>query len=246
MIDIHAHIDFEKSSIEECLQDMQKNHIEQRVISSLNHIHSGVEIEKIIESVKENEKRLIGCMLVDPSRDDALQFVQSYIKNPAIMMIEFDSYRHGYFPELTKGLIDILDYVQEVRPDIVIKVFTGIGAKSIPHQWEIVAKKYPMINFVFLHIGCFDYGYSCVDVVKRNENVFTEFSNQYEMQILRKAFSELDDSKILFGTTYPERLSSSAIDVIDLFDLPQETREKYFNNNAMRLLYESKGGHNNG
>ena len=85
-------------------------------------------------------------------------------------------------------------------------------------------------------MGCFDYGYSCVDIVNRNENAFIESSNQYELQIFKKALNKLDKSKIVFGTMYPERLTSNGKDIFDLFELSKEELDLIFSDNAKRIM----------
>ena len=87
-------------------------------------------------------------------------------------------------------------------------------------------------------MGCFDYGYSCVDVVARHENAYTEISNQYELQILRKAIEHIDNEKILFGTTFPERLTSSSLRVLDTLNITEEEKNNIYYKNAKELLEE--------
>ena len=118
----------------------------------------------------------------------------------------------------------------------MVKVFVGIGARSIPQQWEFWAKKYPKIKFIFLHMGCFDYGYTCIDVASRNKNIFIETSNQYELQILRKSINTLDSHKILFGSMYPYRLTSTGLKIFDMLNLKKQYLNLIFNHNARSIL----------
>ncbi|MDD7512646.1 MAG: amidohydrolase family protein, partial [Clostridiales bacterium] len=117
-----------------------------------------------------------------------------------------------------------------------IKVFTGIGQHGIPQQWEKYLVKYPSLKIIFLHMGCFDYGYTCIDVVKRNDNAYTEISNQYESQILRKCLREIPVSKILFGSSFPERLTSSSLIILDMLDIDEEYKRQIYNNNNRCFL----------
>ncbi len=128
-------------------------------------------------------------------------------------MIEFNSIEHGYYPDSCPNIDQILDIVEETQTPV--KVFTGIGSMSMPEQWAVHAKKDPNITFIFLHIGCFDYGYSCVDVANENDNILVDTSNQYEVQVLRKAFSVLPKGKLLFGSYYPTTLTKCSIDLFD-------------------------------
>lgn len=236
MIDIHSHVRVIEGvpAVQELLQDTKEKNISKRYISTFegNTIQEGNEM--INDLVKNNLEVLGGCAVINPALASAVEDVKHALSLEHIEMIEFDSYRHGYYPDNTPILFDVFDEIQNTN--ITVKVFVGIGAKAMPHQWEILAKRYPTVNFIFLHMGCFDYGYGCIDVIKRNPNIYTETSNQYEMQILDKAFSELDSSKILFGTTYPERLTRSGIEIFELFDIKDEDIDNIMFKNAEKII----------
>ena len=236
MIDIHSHIEKENGVylLEKLLADMDRFQIQKRVISDLrvDGIQEG--LQQIAEAVKTYPARLIGCALLNPSLSTIIEDTKLACATPEIQMIEFNSYEHGYAPDDCPVLNEVFSLIQERK--LPVKVFSGIGAKALPHQWEIYVKRYPDIPFIFLHMGCFDYGYSCVDIVKRNDNAWIETSNQYEMQILRKAFQQLPENKILFGSSYPERFTRNAIEIFDLFPLNKDTRQAYFHDNAKQLL----------
>ena len=85
-------------------------------------------------------------------------------------------------------------------------------------------------------MGCFDYGYTCIDVANRNKNIFIETSNQYELQILRKAINTLNPHKILFGSMYPYRLSSTGLKIFDMLNLSKQNLDLIFSSNARSIL----------
>lgn len=89
-------------------------------------------------------------------------------------------------------------------------------------------------------MGCFDYGYTCIDVVSRNTNAYIEISNQYENQIIKKALDKIEISKILFGTTYPERLTSSSLKLLDNFNVSSDTISDIYFNNNLSIFGEDK------
>ena len=104
-------------------------------------------------------------------------------------MLEFNSVEHGYYPDACSGIEDVLAVAEERR--VPVKVFTGIGSRSMPQQWLGHVRRHPDLVFLFLHMGCFDYGYGCVDLGKEIPNIYLETSNQYEVQILKKAVTSL-------------------------------------------------------
>lgn len=234
--DIHAHIVKDKNeyAIDELLADMTKNDIEKRVISTFDGDTIKQGNEDVAALVRQYPDKLIGCALLNPALHSMEDDIEHALSLPEIKMIELNSFVHGYYPDHCEG-VELL-FQRLAKQPIPIKVFSGLGAHALPHQWERYVKKYPMIPFVFLHLGCFDYGYGCVDIIKRNANAYAETSNQYELQILKKAFSEIDINKIVFGSSYPERFTRNGYEIYDLFPLSKEDREQIEKENTKILL----------
>lgn len=236
IIDIHAHL-VRTNGIyqrEDLLNDMDKHSIDKRVVSTLSGSSSRAANQEISDFAQAFPDQIIGCATINPKSDTAVEDTRYALSLPGIRMLELNPYEDGYYPDSEPNVIEVFKLAQSFR--VPIKVFSGIGAKAMPHQWEAVAKDFPDVTVIYLHMGCFDYGYACVDIVTRNTNALIETSNQYEMQVLRKAFHQLEAEKIVFGTLYPERLTSNGIDIFDLFDLSAEQRALIFSGNAKRIL----------
>lgn len=238
MLDIHAHLRTKShDELNKLLSDMDNNNIKKRVISSTSNDPILDNIKYIEDCVRMYPERLIGCALINPKNSNSVSDIEYALNSNEIKMIEFNSFEHAYYPDLNENLDEIFKKIDD--KNIPVKVFTGIGCFAIPQQWEKYVVKYPKIKFIFLHMGCFDYGYTCIDVVARNSNAYIEISNQYENQIIKKALEKIDMSRILFGTTYPERLTTSSVKLLDTFSISEKIkRDIYFNNN-LKLLGEA-------
>ena len=236
MIDIHSHIRYVDGllDVEALLQDMERYDIQQRVISYMGYDNLQKHNQDIVDVVRLYPQRLKACALINPMLSTAMDDIKHALSMDEVCMIEFNSFEHGYYPDNCEQLYSIFDEIN--KNCLPVKVFCGLGAKSVPQQWRAYVKKYPNITFIFLHMGCFDYGYGCVDLVKEFFNARIETSNQYELQILRKAFQQLPMEKIMFGTCYPERLTRSAIEIFDLFPLTKEDIMNVQFENANTLL----------
>ena len=68
-------------------------------------------------------------------------------------------------------------------------------------------------------------------------NVYLETSNQYEVQILKKAVEQLVPDKLVFGSCYPERLTKCSINIFDMFDVDEFFRKKVYRENALKMLH---------
>lgn len=238
IIDIHAHVKRDPETHnyleQELLDDMNKNNITSRVVSAFEGKSILDQNNYISDFVSRYPDQLIGCAVINPKEDHSIEETRRVMKLPGIKMVEFNSIEHGYYPDSCQNIDPILEILEE--NNIPVKVFTGIGARSMPQQWAVHAKRHPNLTFIFLHIGCFDYGYSCVDVALENENVLVETSNQYEVQVLRKAFSILPKEKLLFGSSYPTVLTKSSVNVFDMFHLEKDYLESIYHKNAADLL----------
>ena len=227
IIDIHSHIkrDYNNQQMleEQLLSDMTKNNIALRVVSALEGKSIMEQNDYISDFVSRHSDVLRGCAVINPKEYDSVKEAERALNLPGMRMLEFNSLEHGYYPDSCPNIDKILEIAEE--KNVPIKVFTGIGSRSMPQQWAVHAQKHPNLKFVFLHMGCFDYGYSCIDLAAENDNIYVETSNQYEVQILRKAFAKLPKEKIVFGTFYPERLTKCSIDVFDMFHLDKDYLE---------------------
>ncbi|MEG1527384.1 MAG: amidohydrolase family protein [Erysipelotrichaceae bacterium] len=236
IIDIHSHLikSDGKYLIEDLLADMKRFNIGKRVISTDCGDSIQQSNQDIADFVNQYPEQLIGCAIINPSLPTALDDIKHALSLPQIKMIEFDSFKHGYYPDHCSGLTQVLEVINEAK--MPVKLFSGIGAKAMPHQWIAHTEKYSNISFIYLHMGCFDYGYSCVDIVEHHENAYIETSNQYELQIMRKAFEHLPAEKIIFGSSYPEKFTRCGIEIFDLFKLTNSTKAKLFEANAREIL----------
>lgn len=239
IIDFHAHLDRDPITkvykVDELLEDMRINNINMRVISTLYGSSISAANDKIIELVKQYPDKLIGCALINPKLDDAVEEVKRISQFKEIRMIEFNSLEHGYRPEKFKYNIDpILDICKENK--LLVKVFTGHGFYTMPDQWVFYSKRYPELTFIIEHMGGTDYTYGTVDLCKEESNLMLETSYETEVPALNKVFNELSNDLFLFGSNYPSNFTDLAIMKYDDLNLSEETNNKMFSGNARKLL----------
>lgn len=236
IVDIHSHIrrDAEGQQEEKLLLDMKKNRIDFRIVSALEGWTVEAGNQYVSDLVLRHSECLAGCAVIDPKQNDCGEVARKALDLPGMVMLEFNSVEHGYYPDVCSGIEDVLAVVEEKK--VPIKVFTGIGSRSMPHQWLGHVRKHPNLTFIFLHMGCFDYGYSCVDLAREFSNIYLETSNQYEVQILKKAVTKLPKEKLVFGSSYPERLTRCSLDVFDMFHLDETYKAYLFGKNGAKIL----------
>ena len=115
MIDIHSHLktDSGEGSVQKLLRDMDRFHINRRVISDMRYDDVQDGNQKIAELVKEYPERLIGCAVLNPALSTILEDTRHACSLKEIRMIEFDSYRHGYAPDDCPVLDEVFAMLQE-------------------------------------------------------------------------------------------------------------------------------------
>jgi predicted TIM-barrel fold metal-dependent hydrolase len=239
IIDVHSHIGYDWETdtydIDGLIDDTRRHGIDVRVVSALEGGTDTARGNDVVATLSTTHPgQFLGCAILNPKQTDAVAETERVVNLPGISMVEFNSYDHGYFPELAPRLPAMLDIID--RAGIPVKVFTGIGAHSLPHQWVRHAQRHPNVPFILLHCGCFDYGYGCVDLAAEQDNLWIETSNQYEVQILNRLFERVPTERILFGTSFPERFTSSGLGIFDGFGLTDQQLASVLGGNAERLL----------
>jgi len=239
VIDFHAHLDRDPETkvyrIPELDEDTRYNKLDLRLISALEGKNIRHQNQVIRELVWANPGKYLGCALVNPKEDDSVEQVEELAESDEFKALEFDSLEHGYLPEIQQENIDAILHIAEAHK-WVIKVFTGKGFQTIPGQWVFYSKRFPNLNFVFLHMGTNDFGYNMIEQAAQHENIYLETSYQYELPILRKAFKRLSAERFIFGSNYPVNLTYASLNVFNVLQLSAETQHKLFYENAKRLL----------
>lgn len=238
IIDIHSHIkrnyDHPETEEKELLADMKRNKVDFRVVSTLEGLSIEEGNQYISELVSRHPDCLAGCAVINPKEADCAQKAEAALSLPGMVVLELNSLEHGYYPDSCEGVEAVLE--EAAKKQVPVKIFSGIGSRSMPQQWLGHVKRHPELNFIFLHMGCFDYGYGCVDLALEYPNIYLETSNQYEVQILKKAAMNVPKEKMLFGSSWPERLTRCSLDVFDMFHLDDAYQEAMFGKNAEKML----------
>ena len=99
IIDFHAHLDRDPITkvydVDGLLKDMEENHIDRRVVSTFYGASMSAANDKIAELVRQYPDRLIGCAVINPKLDDAVEEAARVAEMPEIRIIEFNSLEHG-------------------------------------------------------------------------------------------------------------------------------------------------------
>lgn len=239
MIDFHAHLDRDpitkEYKLEELLNDKDKNGIDKRVVSTFYGSSISAANDKIVEIVRLHPDKLIGCAVINPKLDDSVDEMRRISEFPEIKVVEFNSLEHGYRPEKFKYNLDpIFEIIR--KTGLVVKVFTGAGFYTMPDQWAFYSKRFPEITFVIESLAGEDFRYGTVDLVNEESNLMMETSNETEIPALNKIFKNINHSKLMFGSNYPDNFTKLSIMKFDDIELSEQSKELIFSENAKKLL----------
>lgn len=239
IIDYHAHLPWDRDEdrylVEDCLEDMDANGIDVRMISALDGYSVREQNAAVQRAVDAHPDRLLGCAVINPRTRDCYEEMERVVSSGAFRAIELDGLEHSYYPETQQKWLDpILELARD--NGLVVNCFTGWGPRTMPVQWAFYAKRFPDLPFVMLHMGTTDFGYGCVKMVPEYDNVYVETSCLYEFPIIRRAMAAIDHKKILFGTHYPHKSTHCSLHAFDLLGLDEEFIERHRHLNAKELL----------
>jgi len=239
IFDLHAHLArnpiTKEYEFDELINDMYINGIEKRVVSTLQGKSVKSQNDTIIEFVRKYPDKLIGCGVINPKEDDALEEVKRIASFKEIKIIEFNSLEHGYRPEKMQYILDpIFDYC--TKNLLLIKVFTGHGFWTMPDQWAFYARRYQELTFIILHMGGSDFSYGTLELCKEIPNIVLEMSYETEMQPLKKALKEVDPEKLFYGSNYYHNFTDLSIMKFRAIDIEEAKKELLFYKNTKKLL----------
>ena len=237
IIDYHSHLKWDRKNntynSSDLIEDMISSGIDFRVVSAL-YGNSIREQNDVVADLVRNNHKLIGCAVINPKLTDCIQEMERIIELGCFKAIELDSMEHCYYPDECDALDDIFKLASE--NSLLVNVYTGWGCRTMPAQWALYAERYPKVQMVLLHMGTTDFGYGCINLVPKLENLYIETSCMYELPILRKAFNNICHDRFIFGSHYPHKFTRCSIDTFELLNLSKDTQSKLFYENAKRLL----------
>jgi len=232
-IDAHAHIqqlDYPFNvdiTAEEFVALMEAYNIEKAIVSDVNN-------ENISSAVKRYPDRLIGIVWVDPKAENAIDLVKLYVKEHGFRGIKLHPLLHMFMPN-SKKVHRILDLAQEL--EVPVFIHSGHPPTSLPWQIEDLAKQFPSVPIVMVHMGHGNAFYiqGAIEIAERCENIYLETSGMPMSAKIAEAYEAVPD-KVLFGTDLPCHHPAVEILKVIASSLSESALKKIFYENAKKLM----------
>ena len=147
--------------------------------------------------------------------------------------VKFHSWKQGYYPDNRPELSKIFKEISKYN--VHVEMHVGTAPLSTPYIWAEWAKKFPNIDFLFTHIGYYEFGMSTIMAVKDLKNVWVETSGQMDVDVLKNAVKILGANRVVFGTDWPYKPVNIEIDKFYHLGFNDTQLEQIFYKNAEYL-----------
>lgn len=235
--DIHSHLgktsSGDENSPDELLADLKKYGITKVGISCLSGNSTRDQNDLIYKAMQAYPGDIFGYAFINPKAPDALEEVDRCLAEYQMNGVKFHSWKHGYYPDNTPALNDILFEISQY--DVHVQTHVGTAPFSNPYTWAEYARKFPKLDFLFTHIGYYEFGLSTIEAVKDLPNVWVETSGQMDVEVLTKAIEVLGADRVCFGTDWPYKPVNIEVEKFYELAVPESQLEKIFHKNAEYL-----------
>lgn len=235
--DIHSHLgktsSGDENTPEELMKDLNAYGISKVGISSLSGISSREQNDLVYRAMQKFPGDIKGYAFINPKAKDAIDEVDRCLGDYQMDGVKFHSWKHGYYPDNTPALVPILEEIQKYG--VHVQTHVGTAPFSTPYIWAEYARSFPGIDFLFTHIGYYEFGLSTIEAVKDLKNVWVETSGQMDVEVLQKAIDVLGSERVCFGTDWPYKPVNIEVEKFYELHVPEEKLEYIFHKNAEYL-----------
>jgi predicted TIM-barrel fold metal-dependent hydrolase len=235
--DVHSHLGKTSSGDEntptEIVEELGKYGITKIGISSLSGISTRAQNDLIYKAMQEYPGVIEGYGFINPKAPDAIEEVHKCLGDYKMNGIKFHSWKHGYYPDNTPSLNDILFEIEKYS--VHVQTHVGTAPISTPYAWAEYAKKFPKVDFLFTHTGYYEFGLSTIEAVKDLTNVWVETSGQMDVDVLKKSIELLGPKRVAFGVDWPYKLVNIEIEKFYELKIPEDQLDYIFHKNAEYL-----------
>lgn len=235
--DIHSHLGKTSSGEEntptELVSVLQQHGISRVGISCLSGISTRFQNDFIYKAMCEYPDIIEGYAFINPKDEYAKDEIALCLGEYGMNAVKFHSWKHGYYPDNTAILDDLLQQIEAFG--VHVQTHVGTAPISNPYVWVELAKRHPNVRFVFTHIGYYEFGIATIKAIQDVHNVWVETSGQMDVDVLKLAIEVLGSKRICFGTDWPYKPISIEISKFEELGLSEEQREDIFYKNAEAL-----------
>ena len=244
IIDFHTYVGKsmlgEHSTIEELLENMEKNTIEASVVCPVKTVDSYFEKqnEYVAGLQQRYQGKIIGFCRIDPNLGkDSERILRDCVSSLHMKGLLLHPWEETYAIN-DKKVFPFMEICEEYHLPVLIE--TGYPWVSHCFQVANLAQKFPKLKFIMSHGGQFDSsGYALTDVdyvMNKNPNLYIETSGDFSDEGIENIPVRLGYDRVLFGSHFPWLNTELEIYRIQRANLPKEAKEAIYHKNAELML----------
>lgn len=235
--DIHSHLgrtsSGEENTPEELLGNLAAYNISKVGISSLSGVSMCSQNDLVDQAKRSHPDEIRNYAFINPKAPEAIDEVHRCLGKLGMDGVKFHSWKHGYYPDNTPALDSIFETIEPYGKHVQMHV--GTAPFSTPYTWVDYARRFPGIDFLFTHIGYYEFGRSTIEAVRDVPNVWVETSGQMDVDVLSRAIDELGPQRVCFGTDWPYKPVNIELEKFFEMGVAPEKLEFIFHRNAEYL-----------
>jgi len=205
VLDAHNHIGRRigwERSVEDLIKEMDVAGIDVAVVFPIA-LAGKIDNDYVADAVKKHPDRLVGFATVDPQfGDTAVEELIRCVTKLGLKGLKLHPDGSCY-PIDDHSITDpIFDVCAKYKMPIISHA-QGDNIRTMPLQFEEMAKTFPEVTIMLAHMGCWRLTYQAIRVAKRNDNLFLETAGNVDVSSIRDAVKEAGADKVIMGSDTP-------------------------------------------
>lgn len=238
--DIHSHFgptsSGEQTNAQFMMEELKTFGICRVGISCLSGV-STVDQNNLVHSVQlELPDFVEGYAFINPKDPDVHNEIDRCLGDMKMNGVKFHSWKQGYYPDNRPELDSIFEHIENYG--VHVQMHVGTAPLSTPYIWAEYAQKHPKVDFVFTHLGYYEFGYSCIEVAEKHRNIWVETSGQMDPDVLKQAVKKLGSGRVVFGTDWPYKPLNVELEKFEHLGFSEREQTNIFYQNAKYLWRE--------
>ena len=252
IIDAHAHLMDEPGYLEKLIATMDDCHIDKCCLSGLGEFFWCADNKDVKSAFCSYPDRIIGAVSIRPGHDKPEKIVQAY--NDGFRMVKVSIPKVPYDDPACFELWNCaLEYKMPVLFHTGIVTCKELPGESIsswnmhPMRIEPITREFPELGVIVAHLGI-HWNDSAAELARMRPNVYVDLTGEPEGWRKRLDSEGAEKylwwpgafGKVIFGTDVHynkiSRILQDDINRLDKVGIDNDTREKIFSENILRLL----------
>ena len=238
--DFHGHLGKTSSGEENnatmLVEDLKKYGIEKVGISNLTMPTMKERNDLIYDAMCQYPDFIRGYMYIDFKSPDIYNEIDLRLGKQGFSGSKIVTSKEGIRGDNCPQIKQVMPYIAKYGK--VVQVYAGTAPYCTPFAWADLAEEMPDLKLCFTHIACREFGHSLIELIRNLPNCYVETSQNFEVDIIKKAIDILGSERVLMGTDWPYKPTNTELHKFEYMNLTNEQLENIYWKNAARLWGE--------